>query len=357
MGANLVEGRSNLGEGGSDLADGTSDLAEGTSDLADGSIGLADGRRDLPDGRLGLGDGRRDPAHGTSDLGDGTSDLGDGTSDLAAGRSGLADGTSDLADGSIDLADGRSGLAEGTRHLADGSIDLADGRSGLVYGRIDLGDWSIGLVHGRSDLADGRRGLVCRRIDLADRRCGPGPVPDRHANPALRPPFTSASSCHAGSRRWRVQPIGWGPNPCRVRSLPVPRARPRRTGAMHWIAPASKDAATASLEKRLWGAVDELRANSGLTSAQYGQPVLGLIFLRFADARFAARRAELEKSATGRRGSRVDDPAAYHAGGVLFLPPEARFAGLLEYPEGGKNKKSLGRYVGIVPTEEMSDEK
>jgi type I restriction enzyme M protein len=114
---------------------------------------------------------------------------------------------------------------------------------------------------------------------------------------------------------------------------------------MRWIAPASKDTATATLEKRLWTAADELRANSGLTAAQYSQPVLGLIFLRFADAKFAARRTELEKSASGRRGSRVDDPGSYHAAGVLFLPPESRFGELLSYPEGGKQGKSLGQAV------------
>jgi type I restriction enzyme M protein len=114
---------------------------------------------------------------------------------------------------------------------------------------------------------------------------------------------------------------------------------------MRWIAPSAKDASTATLEKRLWEGADALRANSGLTSAQYSQPVLGLIFLRFADARFAARRAELAKAATGRRGSRVDDPGAYHASGVLFLPAEARFEELLEYPEGGRKNKSVGQAV------------
>jgi len=113
---------------------------------------------------------------------------------------------------------------------------------------------------------------------------------------------------------------------------------------MHWIAPASKDTDAATLEKRLWSAADELRANSGLKAGQYSQPVLGLIFLRFADARFAACRATLEKAATGRRGSRVDDAGSYHAAGVLFLPPEARFSMLLDYPEGGDKKgRSLGQ--------------
>jgi len=64
-----------------------------------------------------------------------------------------------------------------------------------------------------------------------------------------------------------------------------------------WIAPAAKDTATATLEKRLWEAADQLRANSGLKAGQYSSPVLGLIFLRFADARFAACRATLAKAA------------------------------------------------------------
>src|SRR3954454_13608208 len=114
---------------------------------------------------------------------------------------------------------------------------------------------------------------------------------------------------------------------------------------MRWIAPPEKDTATASLEKRLWSAADELRANTGLTAAQYSQPVLGLIFLRFADARFAARRVELEKKAAGRRGHRADDRNAYHSEGVIFLPPEARYEYLLEYPEGGQKGVSLGKAV------------
>ena len=68
---------------------------------------------------------------------------------------------------------------------------------------------------------------------------------------------------------------------------------------MRWIAPTDKDAATDTLEKRLWEAADQLRANSGLTSAQYSTPVLGLIFLRFAEARFTRRVRHLESGARG----------------------------------------------------------
>jgi type I restriction enzyme M protein len=111
---------------------------------------------------------------------------------------------------------------------------------------------------------------------------------------------------------------------------------------MLWVAPSEKDTATDTLEKRLWDAADQLRANSGLTSAQYSTPVLGLIFLRFADVRFAKVRAGLEKKATtSRRGSRVDEPAAYNAEGVLYLTPNARFENLLRLPEGANAGKAI----------------
>lgn len=110
---------------------------------------------------------------------------------------------------------------------------------------------------------------------------------------------------------------------------------------MHWIAPSEKDTATGTLEKRLWEAADQLRANSGLKAQEYSAPVLGLIFLRFAEVRFAAQHAKLEEASTSsRRGSRVEDPAAYHAEGVLYLAPGARFDTLLSFPEGGRTVKN-----------------
>ena len=118
---------------------------------------------------------------------------------------------------------------------------------------------------------------------------------------------------------------------------------------MHWVAPTEKDTATETLEKRLWAAADQFRANSGLKAAEYSSPVLGLIFLRFAEARFAKRRAQLEKAGTSaRRGaSRIDEPKAYHAEGVLFLTPNARFDHLLQLPEGSN--------VGGAVNEAMAD--
>ncbi len=63
---------------------------------------------------------------------------------------------------------------------------------------------------------------------------------------------------------------------------------------MQWIAPSEKDTASATLEKQRWAAADQLRANSGHKAQEYSAPVLGLIFLRFAEVRFLALRAKLQ---------------------------------------------------------------
>ncbi len=130
---------------------------------------------------------------------------------------------------------------------------------------------------------------------------------------------------------------------------------------MQWIAPSEKDTATNTLEKRLWEAADQLRANSGLTAAQYSTPVLGLIFLRFAEARFAKRRHALENPPSparagegwgegkSRRGSsRIDEPSAYHAEGVVYLAPNVRYDHLLNLPEGGNIGKEINDAIADI---------
>ncbi len=92
------------------------------------------------------------------------------------------------------------------------------------------------------------------------------------------------------------------------------------------------------IESRLWQAADELRANSRLKSSEYSVPVLGLIFLRYADHKFAGVAAELKGKSTGRR--RIG-PADYQARGVLYLPPAARFSDLLRLPEGANIGQSI----------------
>lgn len=85
------------------------------------------------------------------------------------------------------------------------------------------------------------------------------------------------------------------------------------------------------IEKKLWDAADELRANSSLQASEYSVPVLGLIFLRYADFKFGHAEKELAKKTTGRRQIGKSD---YHAHGVLYIPTKARFETLLHLPEG-----------------------
>jgi type I restriction enzyme M protein len=93
------------------------------------------------------------------------------------------------------------------------------------------------------------------------------------------------------------------------------------------------------IEKRLWEAADELRANSKLKSSEYSIPVLGLIFLRFADHKFAKAEEELkERQVTGRRQvSKLD----YQARGVMFIPEAGRWSGLMRLPEGSNIGKAI----------------
>jgi|SRR5450755_311661 type I restriction enzyme M protein len=87
------------------------------------------------------------------------------------------------------------------------------------------------------------------------------------------------------------------------------------------------------LEKKLWESADTLRANSKLKASEYSIPVLGLIFLRFADQKFALVHRELTASIPpGSR--RTISKANYQAQGVMYLPENARFSYLLNQPEG-----------------------
>ena len=95
---------------------------------------------------------------------------------------------------------------------------------------------------------------------------------------------------------------------------------------------------TTDLEKRLWGAADELRANSKLKSSEYSVPVLGLIFLRYADHKFAQAKTKIASQGSGRR---TIGKADYQAQGVLYLPETARFSNLLQLPEGADIGKAI----------------
>ena len=89
------------------------------------------------------------------------------------------------------------------------------------------------------------------------------------------------------------------------------------------------------LEADLWRAADSLRANSDLKASEYSTPVLGLIFLKFADNKYRQFEesilAEYQKLKGGRLEKKVSDIAIERCG--FYLPDHARYDHLLGLPE------------------------
>ena len=96
-------------------------------------------------------------------------------------------------------------------------------------------------------------------------------------------------------------------------------------------------------ENRLWAAADQLWANTGLKPSEFSTPVLGLIFLRYADKRFSDCALLLHA-----KGIPADErePMDYQAEGVLYLPDKARFSHLLTLTEGA----NLGKAIAVAMT-------
>ena len=107
---------------------------------------------------------------------------------------------------------------------------------------------------------------------------------------------------------------------------------------------------TTEIEKRLWEAADDLRANSKLKSSEYSIPVLGLIFLRYSDYRFEQTVKTLQAASPQSR-RRTIGKADYQARGVLYLRDEARFANLLKLPEGANIGAAINAAMKAIEDE------
>ena len=105
------------------------------------------------------------------------------------------------------------------------------------------------------------------------------------------------------------------------------------------------------IESKLWAAADQFRANSNLKSSEYSVPVLGLIFLRFADYRFSLAEMKLRSQAESADSRRDIGKIDYQAMGVLYLPEEARYANLLALPEGANIGMAINDAMRAVERE------
>lgn len=100
-----------------------------------------------------------------------------------------------------------------------------------------------------------------------------------------------------------------------------------------------------AVENRLWATADQLWANTGLKPAEFSTPVLGLIFLRYADKRYTEAGTVLAA-----RGVPLDErePMDYQAEGVLYLPEQARFSTLTALSEGENLGRALSNAMALV---------
>lgn len=103
------------------------------------------------------------------------------------------------------------------------------------------------------------------------------------------------------------------------------------------------------LEKQLWEAADQLRANSSLTAQEYSRPVLGLIFLKYADHRFTIAHEKFNQAnVSDRRPISKND---YQAEGVMYLPEESRYSYLIRQPEGSDIGRLLNQSMDAIEAE------
>ncbi|MFH1357401.1 MAG: type I restriction-modification system subunit M N-terminal domain-containing protein, partial [bacterium] len=88
------------------------------------------------------------------------------------------------------------------------------------------------------------------------------------------------------------------------------------------------------LHERLWSAATQLRANGSMKLNEISEPILGLIFLKFADVRFKQAKEEMEAERSQMQGRQAPITSDnYKAKGILFLPEIATYTYLMNLPE------------------------
>ncbi|MBL7473098.1 type I restriction-modification system subunit M [Robertkochia sediminum] len=108
------------------------------------------------------------------------------------------------------------------------------------------------------------------------------------------------------------------------------------------------------LEKELWEAADDLRANSKLTAAEYKDPLLGLVLLRFAQNRYEDAKEKVHEDLpvnprTGQKREATKDD--YTAAGAILLPEKAKYDYLADLPESEDIAEAINNAMKLVEGE------
>lgn len=109
-----------------------------------------------------------------------------------------------------------------------------------------------------------------------------------------------------------------------------------------------------NLEKELWDAADELRGNSKLTAAEYKDPLLGLVLLRFAQNRYENAKVYIESNLpinprTGKKRAATKDD--YAAAGAIMLPEKAKYEYLAKLPESEDIAAAINNAMKLIEAE------
>tara|TARA_R110000764_G_scaffold238954_2_gene337084 strand:- start:30829 stop:32952 length:2124 start_codon:yes stop_codon:yes gene_type:complete len=122
------------------------------------------------------------------------------------------------------------------------------------------------------------------------------------------------------------------------------------------------------LEDKLWASANAMRAHGGIKASDYAVPVLGLIFLKFAENKYSQHEPEILKEYQKAKGTRMErtiqDIALATCG--FYLPDNARYDYLLKL-KGNKRAQALrdamkgieqyqdAKFQDVLPTEAYFD--
>ena len=108
-----------------------------------------------------------------------------------------------------------------------------------------------------------------------------------------------------------------------------------------------------TLKDNLWHSADMLRAGAHLAANKYGQPILGLIFLRYADVLFKQHKAEIDAEYNQYKGTRMEkeykDVAVEKCG--FYLPECAYFDFLNDAPDDANKALLVKRAMEAIERE------
>jgi len=106
------------------------------------------------------------------------------------------------------------------------------------------------------------------------------------------------------------------------------------------------------LETELWDSANTLRANSKLTAAEYKDPVLGLILIRYAQNRYEQAKITIEANIPdGPRGKRAVTKEDFLGAGAMMIPEKSQYDYLANLPESEDISEAVNEAMKLIEDE------